>query len=227
MTHEFAGYIDHTLLKPEANRTQILQLCDEARAYRFAAVCINPTWIPLVSHTLRDEPEIGLCTVVGFPLGADLSDVKAFETRQVIDRGATEVDMVINVGLLKSGDDASVLEDIVSIVNICRESRVKSKVIIETAILSEGEKERACRLVAESGADFIKTSTGFASGGATVEDVKLMHRLVNPKGIRIKAAGGIRSAEDALKMIQAGAVRIGTSSGVKIIEQAIKNNISL
>jgi len=227
VTHNIARYIDHTLLKPEANRPQIIQLCEEARAYRFASVCINPTWVPLVTHILRDEPEIAVCSVVGFPLGADISAVKEFETRQVIDHGASEVDMVINIGLLKSGDDASVLEDITGIVNICREFRAKCKVIIETAVLSEGEKERACRLVVESAADFIKTSTGFAAGGAKTEDVELMYRLVHPRGVKIKAAGGIRSAEDALNMIRAGADRIGTSSGVKIIEEMLHKNLAL
>jgi len=226
LTHPLAQYIDHTLLKPETNRTQIMQLCDEARAYRFKAVCINPIWIPLVCHILRDEPEISICTVIGFPLGANQPEVKSFETRHVIDQGATEVDMVINIGLLKSGDDAFVLEDMVNIVNICKDSRVKSKVIIETAILSEGEKERACRLVAESGADFIKTSTGFGPAGATIEDIKLMYRLVNTKGIKIKAAGGIRSAETAINMIKAGATRLGTSSSVKIIEEALNSNLT-
>jgi deoxyribose-phosphate aldolase len=227
LTHEIARYIDHTLLKPEANRTRILQVCEEARAFRFAAVCVNPTWVPLVRHALRDEPEIAVCTVVGFPLGANFSDVKMFETRQVIEQGATEVDMVINIGLLKSGDDAAVLEDMVTVVNVCKESRIRSKIIIETAVLSAGEKERACRLVAESGADFIKTSTGFAGGGATIEDIELMHRLVHSKGIRIKASGGIRSAADALSMIHAGADRIGTSSGVKIIEEALEQGLSI
>ncbi len=227
MTHPLARYIDHTLLRPEANRTQIIQLCEEARAYRFKAVCINPIWIPLVCHILRDEPEISVCSVIGFPLGANQPEVKSFETRQVIEQGVTEVDMVINIGFLKSGDDAFVLEDMVNIVNVCKDSRVKSKVIIETAVLSEGEKERACRLVAESGADFIKTSTGFGPAGATIEDIKLMYRLVDMKGVKIKAAGGIRSAETAINMINAGAARLGTSSGVKIIEEAKKSNLSI
>jgi len=226
LTHKIIRYIDHTLLKPDANRTQIMQLCEEARAYRFAAVCVNPSWIPLVHHILRDEPEIAVCAVVGFPLGAGLSAVKAFETRQVIEHGASEVDMVINIGLLKSGDDAAVLEDIVNIVGICKESRTVSKVIIETALLSEGEKERICRIVAESGADFIKTSTGFSTSGATVADVKLLHKLVAPKNVKVKAAGGIRSAEDAISMIKAGAARIGTSSGIKIVEEITKKKLS-
>lgn len=227
MNQRIARYIDHTLLKPDANRAQIMQLCEEARAYRFGAVCVNPSWIPLVHHILRDEPEIAVCTVVGFPLGASLPEVKAFETRQVIERGATEVDMVINIGLLKSGDDAAVLEDIVGIVGICRESRTVSKVIIETALLSEGEKERICRMVTESGADFIKTSTGFSTSGATVADVELLHKLVSPKNVKVKAAGGIRSAEDAIKMIKAGAARIGTSSGIKIVEEMTEKNLSI
>ena len=227
MPHDIARYIDHTLLKPDAHRSQVMQLCQEAIAYRFAAVCINPTWLPVAGHMLRDEPEIALCTVIGFPLGADMPEVKQFEARMAIDLGAMELDMVINIGLLRSGDDAAVLEDIAAVVNICREGRAQSKVIIETALLSAGEKERVCRLVVQAGADFIKTSTGFAAEGAKVEDVELMHRLVHSAGVKIKAAGGIRSIADALKMIRAGADRIGTSSGVKIVTEALEQNLTI
>jgi deoxyribose-phosphate aldolase len=215
---DLAHLIDHTLLKPDATRDQITQLCDEARKYRFASVCVNPTNVRLSAQLLSGS-DVSVCTVVGFPLGATLTEVKVFEAQQAIHDGASEVDMVINVGALKSKDYELVKHDIVSVARACHASNAILKVIIETALLSDEEKEIACQLAMTAGADFVKTSTGFGPGGATLEDVALMRRVVGPT-MGVKAAGGIRTYEDARKMIEAGASRIGASSSVKIVEGA-------
>jgi deoxyribose-phosphate aldolase len=212
-----AGMIDHTLLKPTATEEQIRALCAEARQYRFASVCINPAWVPLCARLLAGSP-VKVCTVVGFPLGATLTAVKAYETQQVIAAGAQEVDMVINVGALKSGQDQVVQDDIAAVVNAARPAGALTKVIIETTYLTEDEKIRACLLTKAAGADFVKTSTGFGPSGATVEDVALMRQTVGPE-MGIKAAGGIRTAADAQAMIAAGATRIGASAGARIVAE--------
>ncbi len=218
MTPEaLARYIDHTLLKPEATEAQIRRVCEEALEYHFASVCVNPTWVPLVRDMLAGS-DVAVCTVVGFPLGATLPEVKAFETETSIRLGAREVDMVINVGRLKSGQDEYVRKDIEAVVSVAHEHGAIVKVIIEAALLTQEEKVRACTLAQAAGADFVKTSTGFGPGGATVEDVALMRRVVGDR-MGVKAAGGIRTAEAALAMIRAGANRIGASAGVKIIEE--------
>jgi deoxyribose-phosphate aldolase len=218
--HEIASYIDHTLLKPDSTHGQIEQLCTEARRFRFASVCINPTWIQLCADLLVDSGVL-ICTVVGFPLGATLTDVKAFEAQQAIRLGASEVDMVINIGALKSGEDDAVRDDIRAVAQVCHAGDALLKVIIETALLNENEKVRACQLAKEAGADFVKTSTGFGPGGATADDVALMRRTVGPD-LGVKAAGGIRNLADARRMIEAGATRIGASAGVQILTEARK-----
>ncbi len=210
-----ASYIDHTSLKPEATPRQIEQLCAEARRYAFASVCVNPFYVPLCVEALH-ESDVAVCTVVGFPLGATTTEVKIFETRQAIADGASEIDMVIAIGKLKAGDYPAVYNDIAAVVAVCRDRGAISKVIIEAALLSDEEKIAACVLAAHAGADFVKTSTGFASGGATTADVGLMRRVVGSQ-IGVKAAGGIRTREEALAMISAGATRIGTSAGVRIV----------
>jgi deoxyribose-phosphate aldolase len=215
---QMARYIDHTILKPDATEVQIRQLCAEAAQYGFAAVCVNPTWVRLCAELLCNTP-VKVCTVVGFPLGATLSEVKTYETRRAIRLGAGEIDMVINIGALKSGDYALVERDIAGVVTACREEGAHSKVIIEAALLTDEEKVQACTLSKSAGADFVKTSTGFASGGATVEDVTLMRRVVGP-AIGVKAAGGVRSFNDAEGMVRAGATRIGSSASVKIMQEA-------
>ncbi len=217
-TGGLARLIDHTLLKPEACQKQIHTLCEEASRYRFATVCINPSWVRLASSLLKGTG-VGVCTVVGFPLGANTSDVKIYETRRSIFDGATEIDMVINVGALKSKDYQKVEEDILGVVCGCREAGAISKVIIEAALLDREEKIKACTLAAAAGADFVKTSTGFGPGGATVEDVSLMRQVVGEK-IGVKAAGGVRDAATASKMIEAGATRLGASAGVRIIQES-------
>jgi len=217
VSQDLAGMIDHTLLKPEATRTQIEQLCTEARQFQFASVCVNPAWVRLCARLLAGSPVL-VCTVVGFPLGATLPEVKAFETRRAIRYGAEEIDMVINIGALKSGDHELVERDIMAVVDACREEGAVSKVIIEAALLTDAEKETACLLAKSAGADFVKTSTGFGPGGATVADVALMRRVVGPE-MGIKAAGGIRTLADAEKMIAAGASRIGASASVKIMQE--------
>ena len=214
-----AGYIDHTLLKPEATAAQIEQLCNEARQCGFASVCVNPTFVAQSAGLLAGT-QVKVCCVVGFPLGAHLPEIKAMEARRAIEQGASEIDMVINIGALKGGDEELVRHDITSVVEACRAGRAICKVIIECALRTDGEKVRACRLARQAGANFVKTSTGFASGGAKVEDVVLMSKAVRGAGLGVKAAGGIRSYDDALRMIQAGATRIGTSSGVKILQEA-------
>src|ERR671912_146280 len=215
---DWASLIDHTLLKPEATDEDIKRLCEEAARYRFASVCVNPTWVKVAACSLRGSG-IPVCTVVGFPLGATLADVKAYEARRAIMDGAREVDMVINVGALKSGDDCAVEHDIRSVVEASHEHGVLVKVIIEAALLNDDEKVRACLAAKRAGADFVKTSTGFAKGGATVADVALMRRTVGPD-LGVKAAGGVKGISDARAMVEAGATRIGASVGVKIAQEA-------
>ena len=210
-----AKYIDHTLLKTDAQRADVAKLIEEAKAYYFASVCVSPIWVSYVSEALRDTG-IKTCTVIGFPQGATPSAVKAFETKQAVADGADEVDMVIAVGRLKDGDDAYVKADIEAVVRAAR-GKALTKVIIETCLLTDEEKRRACLLAKEAGADFVKTSTGFAAGGATAADVRLMRECVG-ETMGVKAAGGIRSRADAEAMLAAGATRLGTSSGVKIVE---------
>lgn len=211
-----AKTIDHTLLKPDATPDQIAQLCFEARKYGFASVCINPAWVKLSAQLLQGSP-VKVCTVIGFPLGASAPEVKAFETRNAIEQGATEIDMVINVGALKARDLELVARDIRGVVTEAHERGAIVKVIIEAVLLSDEEKTIACLLSKEAGADFVKTSTGFAGGGATVHDVALMRRVVGPE-MGVKAAGGVRTYADAESMLKAGASRIGASAGVKIIQ---------
>ncbi|MBC1520469.1 deoxyribose-phosphate aldolase [Listeria aquatica] len=208
-----AKMIDHTALKPETTKEQIEELTEEAKTYQFASVCVNPTWVKFASSQLADSG-VDICTVIGFPLGANTSSVKAFETKDAISNGATEVDMVINIGALKEGNDAFVEQDIKAVVEAADGTLVK--VIIETCLLTDEEKVRACKLAVKAGADFVKTSTGFSSGGATVHDIKLMRETVGPD-TGVKASGGIRTKEDVLKMIDAGATRIGASAGVAIV----------
>jgi deoxyribose-phosphate aldolase len=213
-----AGLIDHTLLKPDATRDDIEKLCREAAEFRFATVCVNPAWVALAAARLRGT-QVGVCSVVGFPLGATTADVKQFETRRAIFDGATEIDMVINVGALKSGDLRTVARDIEAVVEACRPCGVISKVIIEAALLTDEEKVTASTLCKAAGADFVKTSTGFASGGATVADVTLMRRVVGAE-MGVKAAGGVRDLEGLNAMVAAGASRVGASAGVKIVQQS-------
>ncbi len=215
---DWAGLIDHTLLKPEATDEDIKKLCEEAARYRFASVCVNPTWVRAAACNLQGTG-IPVCTVIGFPLGATLSDVKAYEARRSILDGAREVDMVINVGALKSGDDCLVEHDIHSVVEAAHEYNVTCKVIIETALLTDDEKVRACLAAKNAGADFVKTSTGFSKGGATVADIALMRRTVG-SDLGVKASGGVKGLDDARKMVEAGATRIGASVGVKIAQEA-------
>ncbi len=210
--------IDHTLLKADASQDQIAQLCYEARTYHFASVCVNPAHVKLAAQLLKDS-DVPVCTVVGFPLGATPSTVKAFETQQAIRDGATEIDMVINIGALKSQDYKAVYEDIASVVRAAHAGNALVKVIIEAALLTDEEKVIACQLSKAAGADFVKTSTGFGPGGATVADVTLMRRVVGPT-MGIKAAGGVGSYADAQAMIAAGATRIGASAGVRIAREA-------
>ncbi len=217
---ELARYIDHTLLKPEATSEQIKQVCREALQYHFASVCVNPSYVELVARELSGS-DVKTCSVVGFPLGATLPEVKAFETRKAIELGAQEIDMVINIGALKSGDEELVGKDIEAVVEVAHERDALVKVIIEAALLTDEEKVRACLIAKRAGADYVKTSTGFGPGGATVEDVKLMRATVGPS-MGVKAAGGIRTLEKALAMIEAGATRIGASAGVKIVQEALK-----
>jgi deoxyribose-phosphate aldolase len=213
---DLAKMIDHTLLKPDATQDQIAQLCFEARKYGFASVCINPTWVELCAKLLEGSP-VKVCTVIGFPLGATSPEVKAFETQVALDHGASEIDMVINVGALKARDLELVAKDIRGVVMTAHARSAIVKVIIEAILLSDEEKTIACLISKEAGADYVKTSTGFASGGATVHDVALMRRVVGPE-MGVKAAGGVRTYEDAENMIKAGATRIGASAGVKIIQ---------
>jgi deoxyribose-phosphate aldolase len=211
--------IDHTILRPDTTRTDIEQLCREARQYKFYSVCVNPTWVSL-ARQLLDGSGVKVCCVVGFPLGAQPPESKAMEARAAMRQGAKEIDMVINVGALKSGEDALVLRDIRSVVEACRDGSAKCKVILETSLLTNEEKGRACEMAVKARADFVKTSTGFSTGGATVEDVAMMSRIVREKGLGVKASGGVRSLAELRRMVQAGATRIGTSSGIKILQEA-------
>lgn len=219
---EIARYIDHTNLKPYATKEDIIKLCDEAIQYGFYAVCVNPYRVKLAKDYLREKgADVRVASVIGFPLGATPTEVKVFEAKKALDDGADELDMVINIGALKDGDYEYVKRDIEEVVKVAHEKGAKVKVIIETCYLTDEEKVKACELAKEAGADFVKTSTGFGSGGATVEDVKLMRKVVGPD-MGVKASGGIRTYEQAVAMIEAGANRIGTSSGVKIVEGAQK-----
>jgi deoxyribose-phosphate aldolase len=215
---EVAALIDHTLLKPDATKGQIEQLCREAAEFHFATVCVNPTWVLQAARLLKGSG-VGVCSVVGFPLGATTSDVKQYETRRAIFDGATEIDMVINVGALKSGDLRVVEQDIEAVVRPCRECGVLSKVIIEAALLSDEEKVAAATIVKAAGADYVKTSTGFGPGGATAADVALLRRIVGAE-MGVKAAGGVRDLAGVHEMIAAGASRVGASAGVKIVQES-------
>jgi deoxyribose-phosphate aldolase len=215
---EIARLIDHTLLKPEATRDEIRKLCEEALKYRFASVCVNPWNVPQAAELLRGSA-VKVCTVVGFPLGATLPEVKAFEAQESLKRGAQEIDMVINIGALKSGLLDAVAGDIRGVVETAHRGGGICKVILETALLTREEKVQASLAARNAGADFVKTSTGFSSAGATPEDVRLIRETVGV-ATGIKAAGGVRTLEDFLKMVEAGATRIGASAGVKIVEEA-------
>lgn len=213
MTTNIASLIDHTLLKPEATADQVEQICAEAKKYNFASVCVNPAFVELVAKELKGA-ESKVCTVIGFPLGASTSATKAFETKDAIEKGATEIDMVMNIGAMKAGQFDVVLNDMKAVREAAGQTLVK--VILETCLLTDSEKEKACELAVEAKLDFVKTSTGFSTGGATVADVALMRRVVGA-GLGVKASGGVRSLEDLEAMVAAGANRIGASSGVKIM----------
>jgi deoxyribose-phosphate aldolase len=213
-----ASLIDHTLLKADATRSNIEELCREAAQFKFATVCVNPTWVALAARLLQGSG-VGVCSVVGFPLGATTPDVKGYETQRAIFDGAREIDMVINVGALKSGDLRVAERDIEAVVTPCRACGVLSKVIIEAALLTDDEKVTACTLAKAAGADYVKTSTGFGPGGATAADVALMRRVVGAE-MGVKAAGGVRDLEGMKAMIAAGATRVGASAGVKIVQQS-------
>jgi deoxyribose-phosphate aldolase len=213
-----AAMIDHTLLKPDATRQNIEELCREAAQFKFATVCVNPAWVATAARLLSGSG-VGVCSVVGFPLGATTADVKGYETRRAIFDGAREIDMVINVGALKSGDLRVVERDIEAVTAPCRDCGALSKVIIEAALLTDDEKVTACTLAKAAGADYVKTSTGFGPGGATAADVALMRRVVGAE-MGVKAAGGVRDLEGLQAMVAAGATRVGASAGVKIVQQA-------
>ncbi|MDX5421798.1 MAG: deoxyribose-phosphate aldolase [Hymenobacteraceae bacterium] len=213
---ELAAYIDHTQLKPDATAEQVLQLCDEARGYGFAAVCIAPCYVQLAKDRLGPGSQVKLATVVGFPLGYQHPKVKFLETHQAIEDGATEIDVVMNISLFKSGKYAEVENELGDLAKFCHLKEAELKVIIETALLTEEEIVRACELCAKAGADYVKTSTGFAAKGATVEHVRLMRRVL-PRNIKIKAAGGIRTFADAEALIKAGADRLGCSASIQIV----------
>jgi deoxyribose-phosphate aldolase len=215
---DLARYIDHTVLKPEATEMQIVQLCEEARRFHFMAVCVNPVWVKRCVSLLNGT-DTCVATVAGFPLGATLPEVKAYEARQLVAAGAREIDMVINIGALKGGDHALVARDIAAVVKAARAGGAITKVIIEAALLNDEEKKTACRLAGEAGAEFVKTSTGFSIGGATAHDVALMREVVGPN-VGVKAAGGIKTYADALTLIAAGANRLGASASVKIMQEA-------
>lgn len=218
MSTEIAYMIDHTALKPDTLKQQIEKLCQEASEYKFASVCVNPTWVSYASELLK-ESEAKVCTVIGFPLGATTSAVKAFETSDAINNGADEVDMVINIGALKDSNTELVEQDIKAVVEAAK-GKALVKVIIETSLLTDEEKKLACELAVRAGADFVKTSTGFSTGGATEEDIKLMRQTVGPE-IGVKASGGVRDKEGAVLMISAGATRIGASAGVSIVNDKL------
>ncbi|MED4252855.1 deoxyribose-phosphate aldolase [Priestia megaterium] len=222
MSQNITGIIDHTLLKADATEEQITVLAQEAKEYSFASVCVNPTWVKKAAELLKDAPEVKVCTVIGFPLGATTSAVKAFETTNAIENGADEVDMVINIGALKDKNYDLVQSDIQAVVDAAK-GKALVKVIIETALLTDEEKAKVSELAVKAGADFVKTSTGFSTGGATVEDVALMRKTVGPD-VGVKASGGVRGLEDAKAMIAAGATRIGASSGVSIAKGQLSNS---
>ncbi len=214
---KLSKYIDHTILKPNTKKEQVIKVCDEAKEYDFMSVCVNSYYTKLVSDQLAGS-DVKVCTVVGFPLGACTKETKAFETKQAVANGADEIDMVINVGALRDGDYELVLEDIKAVVEASGDALVK--VIIETCLLTDEEKVKACELSVEAGADFVKTSTGFAGGGATPEDVALMKKTVGDKAL-VKASGGVRDYDGAMAVIEAGASRIGASSGVAIVKHEV------
>lgn len=218
---QIAKMIDHTILKAEATESEIVKLCKEAIHYNFASVCVNPSMVPVAAKELKGT-HVKVCTVIGFPLGATTTEVKAFETKDVIEKGATEVDMVINVGKLKERNLEYVKNDIKAVVEATK-GKALTKVIIETCLLTEEEKIIACKLSKEAGSDFVKTSTGFSTGGATVEDIKLMRETVGPE-MGVKASGGVRSKKDALAMIENGATRIGASASISICEGTESNS---
>ncbi|WP_129727314.1 deoxyribose-phosphate aldolase [Ectobacillus funiculus] len=218
----YAKLIDHTLLKADAKKEAIITLCEEAKQHHFASVCVNPTWVEVAAQLLHGT-DVAVCTVIGFPLGANTPETKAFEASDAIAKGATEVDMVINIGALRDGNDELVERDIRAVTEAAK-GKALTKVIIETSLLTEEEKVRACKLAVKAGADFVKTSTGFSTGGATVEDIALMRKTVGP-AIGVKASGGVRDFAGLEAMVQAGATRIGTSSGVALISgQAAKTD---
>jgi deoxyribose-phosphate aldolase len=214
-----AALIDHTLLKAEATRSDIARMCGEALQYRFASVCVNSVFVKQVFEALRNSP-VKTCVVVGFPLGANLPQVKLDEARVALDQGAQEIDMVIHIGGLKAGDDAAMRREIEDLSRLVHERGAILKVIIETALLTEEEKVRACRAARDARSDFVKTSTGFSTSGATIGDVQLMRQEVG-REMGVKASGGVRTLDDLLAMVEAGATRIGTSNGVKIMEEAL------
>ncbi|MBD7916540.1 deoxyribose-phosphate aldolase [Clostridium sp. Sa3CUN1] len=218
---DLARMIDHTILKPETTEKEIEKLCKEALEYNFASVCVNPSMVEK-AYSLLKESDVKVCTVIGFPLGATTTEVKAFETQDVIKKGATEVDMVINIGKLKEGNLEYVKNDIEAVVNAAK-GKALTKVIIETCLLTDEEKVTACKLSKEAGADFVKTSTGFSTGGATASDIKLMRETVG-KELGVKASGGVRSLEDAMAMIENGATRIGASASIAICEGKESNS---
>jgi len=218
MNSSIAAMIDHTLLKPDATSSDIRKLCAEARKYGFAAICVNPCWVKLAASELQGA-EVSVCTVVGFPLGASATETKVFETNLAIDQGAREIDMVMNVGELKSQNEEAVAADIRAVVVAAHARGVIVKVILETALLHDTEKAAACRLAKNADADFVKTSTGFGPGGATTADVALMRRAVGPQ-MGVKASGGIRTLTDLNSMVAAGASRIGASASVSIVESS-------
>ena len=222
MTQNVVRMIDHTLLKADATREEIVKIVEEAKEYLFASVCINPTWVRTAAEMLADTKEVKVCTVIGFPLGASTAESKAFETKNAIENGANEIDMVINIAALKDQQDKLVEKDIRAVVEAAK-GKALVKVIIETCLLTKEEKVRACELSVKAGADFVKTSTGFSTGGATVEDIRLMRQTVGPE-IGVKASGGVRSREDALAMVEAGATRIGASSGVSIAKGELSSS---
>jgi len=222
---DIAKCIDHTILKPDATEDDIKKLCAEAKEFKFASVCISPSYVPLAAKELSGT-SVEVCTVVGFPSGAHMPEIKSMETRRAIRDGATEVDMVINIGALKSGNDELVYRDIRMVCEACEDGRAISKVIIEAAFLTDDEKVRACELAKKARANFVKTSTGFGPGGATAEDVALMSKVVADAGIGVKAAGGIKTYEDAKKMVTAGATRLGASAGIKIVHEAKEITVS-
>ncbi|PLR68186.1 deoxyribose-phosphate aldolase [Bacillus sp. UMB0893] len=221
MSVNIGSMIDHTALKPETTKAQIEALCAEAKEYKFASVCVNPTWVENAAALLKGT-DVKVCTVIGFPLGATTVETKAFETKDAIAKGATEVDMVINIGALKDKNDELVERDIRAVVDAAK-GKALTKVIIEASLLTEEEKVRACELSVKAGADFVKTSTGFSTGGATVEDIALMRKTVGPV-LGVKASGGVRDRAGALAMVEAGATRIGASAGISIVKGEESNS---